>query len=141
MLLHEKLARMKAGDRDAANELMMGVYQRMVRLSRKMFSRFPNVGRWTDCDDVLQNALLRLLKTLETVRPNTMRDFYTLAAVHLRRELLDLARFFARRDGTFVQSAEGAFEAPRTMSDHDACARSDTLVTARPCHALCERSS
>ena len=98
VLLHEKLARMKAGDRNAANELVMGVYQRMVRLSRKMFSRFPNVSRWTDCDDVLQNALLRLLKTLETVRPNSMRDFYNLAAVHLRRELLDLARFFARRE-------------------------------------------
>jgi RNA polymerase sigma factor (sigma-70 family) len=41
---------------------------------------------------VLQNALLRLLRALESVRPDSTRHFFNLAAVQLRRELIDLGR-------------------------------------------------
>src|SRR5262249_584786 len=34
----------------------------------------------------------RLFRTLRSLRPATPRDFFNLAAVHIRRELLDLAR-------------------------------------------------
>jgi RNA polymerase sigma factor (sigma-70 family) len=42
--------------------------------------------------DVIQESWLRLLRTLRSLRPENTRDFFTLAAVHVRRELLDLAR-------------------------------------------------
>ena len=35
-------------------------------------------------------ALLRLLRSLQAIRPGSTRDFFNLAAVHIRRELLDL---------------------------------------------------
>jgi RNA polymerase sigma-70 factor (ECF subfamily) len=40
--------------------------------------------------------LLRLLRTLEKVEPQSIRDFFALAATVMRRELLDLARHFAQ---------------------------------------------
>ena len=66
-------------------------------LARKMIGRFPNVRVLADTDDVLQDAMLRLLHTLTRLHPATERDFLNLAAVHLRRTLLDLSRRVASR--------------------------------------------
>jgi len=41
---------------------------------------------------VLQSALVRLYRALETVTPATLREFYRLAALQIRRELIDLSR-------------------------------------------------
>jgi RNA polymerase sigma-70 factor (ECF subfamily) len=43
---------------------------------------------------VLQNATLRLLSALREVRPADTREFFSLAAEQMRRELLDLSRHF-----------------------------------------------
>jgi RNA polymerase sigma factor (sigma-70 family) len=95
--LHAYLDRMRAGDRAAADALLRRVCGRLERLARSMLRSFPNVKRWADTDDVLQNALVRLLHTLQSLRPESTRDFANLAAVHIRRELLDLARSFRGR--------------------------------------------
>jgi RNA polymerase sigma-70 factor (ECF subfamily) len=50
------------------------------------------VRRWEETDDVLQNALLRLHRALREVALPSARDFFRLAALQIRRELLDLAR-------------------------------------------------
>lgn len=97
-LLHKCLDRWQAGDRSAANELLRRVMSRLEKLSSKMLRSFPNVRTFVDTDDVLQNSLLRLLQTLRNLRPATPRDFFNLAAVHIRRELLDLARRARLRD-------------------------------------------
>src|SRR5436305_216630 len=78
--LHLLLARMRAGDEAARNELFRHATGRLERLTRKMLHQFPGVRRWAETDDVLQNALIRLLRTLEAVRPATPRDFLGLAA-------------------------------------------------------------
>jgi RNA polymerase sigma-70 factor (ECF subfamily) len=52
------------------------------------------VRQWAETVDVLQGSLIRLLKTLEKLRPESTRHFFNLAGVHVRRELLDLARHF-----------------------------------------------
>ncbi len=56
-----------------------------------MLRDYPRVKRWEDSDDVLQNALIRLLQALAAVKISTAKDFYALAALQIRRELLDLA--------------------------------------------------
>jgi RNA polymerase sigma-70 factor (ECF subfamily) len=86
------LDRWQAGDRSAANELLRLTIGRLEKLTRRMSLAFPNVREFADSDDVLQNSLMRLLRTLQNMRPATPRDFFNLAAVHIRRELLDLAR-------------------------------------------------
>jgi RNA polymerase sigma-70 factor (ECF subfamily) len=90
--LHQLVDRMRAGEAAAREELLRGVGHRLEKLAHKMLRRFPDVGRWFQTDDVLQNALLRLLRALHEVRPDSMRGFFSLAAEQLRRELLDLAR-------------------------------------------------
>ncbi|HEV3310504.1 MAG TPA: sigma-70 family RNA polymerase sigma factor [Chloroflexota bacterium] len=85
---------MRTGDRGATDELLEGVCDRLEKLTRKMLKRFPTVRRWADTCDVLQNSLLRLLRALKDVRPNSTRDFFGLAAEQMRRELLDLVRHF-----------------------------------------------
>ena len=64
-----------------------------------MCKSFPNVKEWTETQDVLQNSLMRLLATLQKIDPlpATTRDFFNLAAVHIRRELIDLARHFKKK--------------------------------------------
>ncbi len=95
--LRRWLDRIAAGDLAARDELLSATCGRMERLARKMLRGFPNVRQWAQTDDVLQSALLRLLRTLRQVRPADTREFFGLAAVHIRRELLDLARHFRRR--------------------------------------------
>jgi RNA polymerase sigma-70 factor (ECF subfamily) len=106
--LHSWLDRMRAGDPTAADSLLRRVAGRLQVLARQMLRRFPNVHRWLDTDDVLQNALVRLLRSLEQLRPESAQAFYGLAAVHVRRELLDLARHYGRREaaGLLPQHAE-----------------------------------
>src|SRR5262249_51638827 len=50
--------------------------------------------RWEATDDVLQNAALRLCRALQDVRPDSVRSFLNLAALQIRRELIDLARHY-----------------------------------------------
>jgi RNA polymerase sigma factor (sigma-70 family) len=92
--LNDWLERMRAGDLSAREELLRSVCQRLERMARKMLRRYPKVQRWAEADDVLQNALLRLLRALQEVWPSSTREFFSLAAEQMRRELLDLARHF-----------------------------------------------
>ena len=90
--LQNYLARWQAGDRAAANDLLRATGARLEKLARRMTRAFPNVRGQADTGDVLQNSLIRLLRTLQKLSPSTTRDYFNLAAVHIRRELIDLAR-------------------------------------------------
>jgi RNA polymerase sigma-70 factor (ECF subfamily) len=96
--LHHCVARWQAGDPAAADDLLRAIGRRLEHLTRKMLRGFPNVRGWAETPDVLQGSLLRLLNTLRRLQPESTRHFFNLAAVHVRRELLDLARRF-RGDG------------------------------------------
>jgi RNA polymerase sigma-70 factor (ECF subfamily) len=95
--LRDWQARIRAGDESAREELFRSVAARLQRLAQRMLRRFPAVRRQELTDDVLQNALVRLLRALEAVDPLSTREFLGLAALQLNRELLDLARKCARR--------------------------------------------
>jgi RNA polymerase sigma-70 factor (ECF subfamily) len=119
--LHQWLDRAQAGDRAARDELLKSVVHRLERLARKMLGRFPSVRGWADTGDVLQNAMLRLLRALEEVRPPSVRDFFGLAAEQMRRELLDLARQANRARRVAADPAE-------TLSDDDPMPVADAAV-------------
>ncbi|HJZ90186.1 MAG TPA: sigma-70 family RNA polymerase sigma factor [Gemmataceae bacterium] len=93
--LHDLIDRIQSGDRRAADDLIRRSAVRLEALARKMLTGFPAVRRWEQTDDVLQNALQRLLKTLRDVRPDSVAGFFRLAATAVRRELIDLARHYA----------------------------------------------
>jgi RNA polymerase sigma-70 factor (ECF subfamily) len=97
--------RIQGGDLAARDELLRSVGGQLEKLARRMLRRFPGVRRWAETGDVLQNALLRLLRALQEVRPETVRGFYGLAAEQLRRELLDLARHYQGPHGLAANHA------------------------------------
>ncbi len=72
---------------------------RLLALTRKMFRSYPDLRRWEETDDVFQAAMLRLHRALEDVRPESARHFLNLAAVQVRRTLLDMAKHHRAADG------------------------------------------
>ena len=64
-----------------------------------MLRSFPAVSRWSQTDDVLQNAMIRLHRSLVDVKPESPAQFYGLAGKQIRRELIDLARKFSGKMG------------------------------------------
>jgi RNA polymerase sigma-70 factor (ECF subfamily) len=92
--LNAWLARWRAGDLTARDELLHAAYPRLEFLARRMLHGFPNLRPMNDTQDVLQNAALRLERSLRQVDPPpaTTRAFFGLAALEIRRALLDLAR-------------------------------------------------
>jgi RNA polymerase sigma-70 factor (ECF subfamily) len=86
------LERLREGDEAARGEIIHHACQRLESLTRRMLRRYPRLRRWEQTGDVLQNAVLRLHRSLATVRPESPAQFYGLAAAQIRRELIDLAR-------------------------------------------------
>ena len=90
--LESCIERLGAGDMTARDDLIVFACDRMQGMAQRMLRRFPKVRRWDETGDIVQNAAIRLYKTLGTITPRSPRGFLGLAAVHIRRELLDLAR-------------------------------------------------
>ncbi len=90
--LQQCLERLRQGDRAAGGELLAHTCERLRRLAHVMLKGYPRLKRWEETGDVLQNALLRLSRALEAVTPPSLRDYYRLATLQIRRELLDLVR-------------------------------------------------
>jgi RNA polymerase sigma-70 factor (ECF subfamily) len=86
------LERLREGDEAARHELINHACQRLEALTRRMLRHYPRLRRWEQTGDVLQNAVLRLHRSLATLRPASPAQFYGLAAAQIRRELTDLAR-------------------------------------------------
>ena len=106
-----RLDRLRAGDESARDELLKIACGRLSRLARKMLRGYPGVRRWEQTDDVLQNAAMRLCRALDEVKPASVRSFINLAAVQIRRELIDLARHYDGPEGP------GRHHASRAGSD------------------------
>src|SRR2546421_3225469 len=98
-ILGRLLPRAVTGDEAAVDALLRHCGDRLTTLTRRMLGDFQRVRRWVETDDVLQNALLRLLGALRSVRPQTPREFFVLANLQIRRELIDLARHFYGPEG------------------------------------------
>lgn len=94
VLIQGWLDQLRAGDESARGRLLDCACKRLERLTRTMLASYPRLKRWEQTDDVLQNSLLRLYRALAEVHPATARDFFRLAALNIRRELLDLAKHY-----------------------------------------------
>jgi RNA polymerase sigma-70 factor (ECF subfamily) len=92
--IHRRLDRLRAGDESALDELLTIAFERLNRLARRMLRGYPGVSRWVQTDDVFQGAAVRLSRALREAKPDRVRSFINLAAVQIRRELIDLARHY-----------------------------------------------
>ena len=102
------LDRLGQGDESARNELLQVACERLVQLTRTMLRDYRRLKRWEETDDVCQTALIRLSRALEVTTPACPRDFYRLATVQIRRELIDLARHHYGPEGQGANHATNA---------------------------------
>ena len=123
--LQKYIDRWRAGDREAADELIRATTARLEKLARRMTRSFPNVRGQAETNDVLQSSLMRLLSTLLRLRPATTRDFFNLAAVHIRRELLDLARRYKGKGWVALDACADADRPTRTAFEPQSAAVAD----------------
>jgi RNA polymerase sigma-70 factor (ECF subfamily) len=136
--LQSCVKRWRGGDQDAADCLFREVGQRLEVIARKMLRAFPVLRGCAETGDVLQGSLVRLLNTLRRLQPESTRHFFNLAAVHVRRELLDLARRFSGRgrvplaaDSTGAAALQAA-AAPTEDDDFDLWCRFHEAVERLP---------
>src|SRR5438105_3465174 len=91
------LNRLNSGEVQARDELIARAYERLRRLAAKMLQSYPAVRDRQSSQDVLHDAYPRLRRALEAVPPTTVAEFFPLAALQIRRELLDAARTLRRQ--------------------------------------------
>lgn len=92
--LQNQLKRLSEGCPESRRTIVEHCCDRLRIMARRMLKSYGHVQRWSDTDDVLQNSLLRLHRALATVKPESVRKFYGLAATQIRRELIDMARSY-----------------------------------------------
>jgi len=118
-ILEQLLPRAVAGEEAAVDALLRHCTDRLTILTRRMLGDFQRVRRWAETDDVLQNALLRLLGALRSVGPQTPADFFALATLQIRRELIDLARHFYGPEGIGANHDSHAPAGSNSSGGHD----------------------
>jgi RNA polymerase sigma factor (sigma-70 family) len=116
--LRDCLDRLRQGDQAATGPLIEAVCERLRSLAHVMLRDYPRVKRWEETADVVQNALIRLLRALQTVVPPSPRDFYRLATLQVRRELLDLARHYYGPEGAGAHHHTQRPDAAESPSAH-----------------------
>jgi RNA polymerase sigma factor (sigma-70 family) len=89
--------RFKDGDDSAFDELLIHFESRLIGLTRKRLRAFPAVSRWEQTDDVFQSAAMRLRNALLKVTPRNTAEFFGLAALQVRRELLNMNAVYRYR--------------------------------------------
>jgi RNA polymerase sigma-70 factor (ECF subfamily) len=96
-VINRLIERLGRGDAAARDELLKRAWGRLDRLTRKMLGGFPTVRRFEETGDILNASAVRLHNALKDVVPDSALHFFRLAAVQIRRELIDLARRYRAR--------------------------------------------
>ena len=86
------LERLKTGCPEAKDAVIEHTCERLRIMARTMLRSSPRVRRFEETDDLLQDALVRLHRSLAEVKPATPKDYYGYSGLQLRRQLIDLAR-------------------------------------------------
>jgi RNA polymerase sigma-70 factor (ECF subfamily) len=92
LAIEQCLGLLREGDASVRGELLNYAYERLLRMTKKMKRQYDGVARWEQTDDILQNASMRLYTALHDVTVNDVQHFYRLAALQIRRELIDMCR-------------------------------------------------
>jgi RNA polymerase sigma-70 factor (ECF subfamily) len=96
--------RLNAGDPTAVNALIGRACDRLRRLTHTVFRDFGRLHRLEDTDDVLNAAVLRLLRRLQSDnKPDTVREFFRRAGREVRCALLDLTKHYFGPEGPAVR--------------------------------------
>ena len=118
------LEQLKRGDRHARDQLLAHFGKRFEKLARRMMRLFPSVRRWEQTGDIIQNASLRMMRSIDAVNFKSSEHFLAHAALQIRRELIDLTRKYLGPQGVGAnqqswaksQTDEGAMPDPQDLT-------------------------
>ena len=105
--LNNLLDLLKKGDEKSKIQIVEFSFKRFKKLAKRMIASYPLLRTKADTDDLLQNFIIRLTKAIESIVPNNSIDFFQLASVLMRNELIDMGRKLFGKDG-----AKKNFEQP-----------------------------
>lgn len=103
-----------AGDQAAKKELVNRSCERLMVLARKLLRGFASGPDETAA--IVSEAYLKLHDALDEVRPTTVRQYFGLASLQMRRVLIDMVRA-SRRRPEVVNEGSGQFEPPDGSKD------------------------
>jgi len=93
VLLKRGIEQLSAGDTSVRGELLNIACQRLMRLTSRLRREFDGISESErSTEEVFENASLRLYQALHDTPIKDVRHFYRLAALQIRRELVDLCR-------------------------------------------------
>ncbi len=129
--LADWLERHRKGDDSARVAIIAHACERLRVLSSKMLrGNYDRLARWEQTDDVLQDTLFRLHRSLSDLQPESVGQFMGLAATQIRRTLIDLARhhFGPEGSGNFHHSEGHRTDLPREIDLKQANEEPESLV-------------
>ncbi|PHR95020.1 MAG: RNA polymerase subunit sigma-70 [Blastopirellula sp.] len=117
--IEEILTSKKPGSRDSYRKIIELSMVRMQQLTHDMLRGYPHLQRWEQTDDVFQTAVIKLYRSLKEVKPKSARQFFGLAALQIRRTLIDLVRYHLgpQADAANHESDFGHFDAVDHQTD------------------------
>lgn len=95
MLLERGIERLNSGDTSVRGELLNIACQRLKRLTSRLRRDFHS-SEDASTEDVFQSASLRLYQAMHETAIEDVRHFYRLAAIQIRRELIELCHHCRR---------------------------------------------
>ncbi len=96
--LNELLQNFNPEEPESLNELLVFTQERLHTIIHNKLSHNKYVHRWSQTDDVYQNIAIRLSRAIKTTFPKTKKDYFSLAATCIQREIVDLARQFRSKN-------------------------------------------
>jgi RNA polymerase sigma-70 factor (ECF subfamily) len=97
--LERQLIEFQRGNPEALEGMIEVAWEKLLRLTRTMLRRFPQLRRFEDSNDVFQLAMGRFWEALRRLTPHHLREFFGLAALQIRRTLVDLCRHYFGPEG------------------------------------------
>lgn len=97
--LENWLRLLENGQPEAREAIIEHTLERLRGLAHRVLRTEARVRSRADTGDLLQEAVIRLHRSLAELKPNTPGEFYGLASTQLRRAVIDLARKHFGPDG------------------------------------------
>jgi RNA polymerase sigma-70 factor (ECF subfamily) len=105
----EVLAAHRRGDPAAIELLITYCQKRIEYVAKNLLRGHPEVRRWEETADVVQRSSLRLVAALRALQPESECHLLRLAALQVRREVIDLVRHYAGPNSPVARLETNAF--------------------------------
>lgn len=91
------IKRLREKEPKVREELIAYTLERLRKLTRRMFRKYPGLKTLEETDDIVQKLVIRLHRMLDELVPDNTASFFRLASQNIRWVLYDLAKSSASK--------------------------------------------